>query len=96
MKDIVISFTRWTCPDVALGIPVSKHAKHNRQEMMNVVCRSVTKTWRPFQSLPFYRQWADYADIPQFLDIFQVSNEDLMVYCSPENARSKEVNTVKV
>lgn len=34
--------------------------------------------------------------LPEFLDVFQIADEDFVVHCRPQNARSEEVNTVQV
>lgn len=35
-------------------------------------------------------------DVPQFLDVLQITDENLVVNCCPKHTRSEEVNTVKV
>lgn len=64
MKDIVISFTRWTCPDVALGISVSKHVKQKRQKMKNVICREVGAHFKVY---PFIEYGQNQQTYPSFL-----------------------------
>lgn len=69
MKDIVVSFTRWTCPDVALGISVSKHAKQeteNEECHLQISYREVGGGWA-LQVYPFIDNGQNKQTYPSFL-----------------------------
>lgn len=91
VENVVVPFARRTCPDVSLGVP--EGGKHRTTSTS-----SAATNWIHWQSSSAFRNRDRAAgqDVPEFLDIFKIADEDLVVHRRPQDPRSEEVNTIKV
>lgn len=95
MENVVVAFTRRTRPDVALRVPECGTSGTTRTTRLCVRIGAVilprTRSAKSCDGSAFRS-----SALPEFLDVFQIADEDLVVHGRPQDPRSEEVNTVQV
>lgn len=71
MEDVVVSFTGWTGPDVALGVASEHRQKRIRKKA------DISIGWK-YKKLKKIKK---KKDLPKFLDILKIAYKNLMVHC---------------
>lgn len=92
VENVVVAFARWTRPDVALRVPECGTRGTTRLCVrIGAVVLPRTRSAKSSDGSAFRS-----SALPEFLDVFQIADEDLVVHGRPQDPRSEEVNTVQV